>query len=194
MTAKTVQAAIDHLDRIVGAGADDIRPAELAPLRTHLVGIRDEPDVVARVPLDAVTDTPGGVYKVTGQNSMHTAVQAQAQHREEREWLSRCYCRPAALDPTVDRAGQECNKCGTTWVPAVLVMGRVDTGHYLFEALDYSVELVERRLLDAYAAHAARNPYADPDLMAERIEDGISWTELRVGQAAIDGDPVTVAP
>lgn len=151
-----------------------------------------------RVPLSDVTDTPGEVYKVTGPNSMHTAVQAQLadreKDREERDWLARCYCRPAALDPTRDTAGQTCNRCGTTWVPAVLVIGRVDTGHYLFEALDMSVELVERRLLDAYAAHAARNPYADPDLMAERIEDGISWTELRVGQAAIDGDAVTVAP
>lgn len=76
-------------------------------------------------------------------------------------------------------------------IPGALHFGRVNTGHYLFEALGHTREEVEDALRDAYALHAARNPYADPDVMVEAIDDDeVSWTLLRPGQAAIDGDVV----
>lgn len=105
------------------------------------------------------------------------------------KYAARCFCRPADVRQgvTVSR----CVRCGGAWIPAIIVHGRVDTGHYLFEAIGTSREQVEEALLTAYSAHAVENPYADADLMADAIEgDEISWTDLEFGQAARDGERI----
>lgn len=75
----------------------------------------------------------------------------------------------------------------------VIHFGRVDTGHYLFEALHYTREGVESLLLRAYAEHVRQMPagQADADLMREYVDgDEVSWTVLTVGQAARDGEVI----
>lgn len=37
------------------------------------------------------------------------------------EYAARCYCQPPALDPTRPRDGQECGRCGVTWIAAARV-------------------------------------------------------------------------
>jgi hypothetical protein len=104
------------------------------------------------------------------------------------EWSSRCWCSPHDR-----KGGDTCNRCGIRWIPAVLTLGRVSTRNYLFEALGVDRADVEASLLAAYASHVAALPpgQADPNLMAEVLaDDEVSWTELRLGQAAIDGEPV----
>jgi hypothetical protein len=75
----------------------------------------------------------------------------------------------------------------------VIVHGRVE-GHYLFEAIGESRAEVEQVLLSTYAAHVGAMPegQAEVDWLRQIIaDDGVSWTELRLGEGAIDGETVS---
>lgn len=72
-----------------------------------------------------------------------------------------------------------------------MILARVNTPHYTFEALASDEDEARRLLLQAWEKHCAQNPRAYPPFMSELVDGGeINFAEIELGQVLRDGSRI----
>lgn len=72
-----------------------------------------------------------------------------------------------------------------------MILARVDTTYYRFEALAPDEEEASRLMFEAWRNHCAENPRADPFFMIKQAQnEDINFFEIEIGQVLRDGERI----